>query len=322
VSSSTNLSFELAAWAGTGRSIARVDLLADGTPLAAWTNEPYRFTWSAPAFGPHLMTARLTDNTGATVETTLQVAVVRELVTTTLLASNSVWRYTDAGVAPATNWIAASFNDATWKTGPARLGFGGDGEATVLAGQPIVTYYFRRTFVPPAGVTYTNLSFNLVRDDGAVVYLNGREAFRTTNMPSGAITYTTRPLSSVGGTDEQTFFPTVVTLTNLPAGTNLVAVEIHQFDATSSDAGFNLEVVGRGYLEDLTPPVLAIVLADGLIELSWPATFSGWRAVSAPSPATPAASWQNVPGTPVLVANRFTLAVPPSSSAQFFRLTR
>jgi hypothetical protein len=161
-----------------------------------------------------------------------------------------------------------------------------------------------------------------VRDDGAVIYLNGREAFRTTNMPSGTIAYTTRPLSSVGGTDEQTFFPTLVTLTNLPAGTNLVAVEIHQFDATSSDAGFNLELVARGYLEDLTPPVVAIVLADGLIELSWPSTYSGWRAVSAPSIHTPAASWTTVPGTPVLAGNRFTLTVPPSGTAQFFRLTR
>jgi hypothetical protein len=318
----SNVTFQIAAWAGTGRSVQRVDLLADGLLLASLTNEPYQHTWSQPSFGPHTLVARLTDNLGDTIEATLQLTVARELVTTTLIASNSVWRFADAAAAQPTNWAQPGFSDTAWKSGPARIGFGGDGEATVAAGQPTITYYFRRSFVVPPGVTYTNLSFNLVRDDGAVVWLNGREAFRTTNMPAGAIAYATRALSSVGGADEQTFFPTVVTLTNLPAGTNLVAVEVHQVDATSSDAGFNLELVGRGYLEDLTPPTLSILLADGLVELSWPSTFTGWILQSAPTASTLGAGWQPVGVTPMLVGNRFLVALPPADSSRFFRLVR
>ena len=41
----------------------------------------------------------------------------------------------------------------------------------------------------------------LLRDDGAVVYLNGVEAARQ-NMPSGTVTYATRPLVALGGVDE------------------------------------------------------------------------------------------------------------------------
>ena len=39
-----------------------------------------------------------------------------------------------------------------------------------------------------------------MRDDGAVVYLNGTEVFRS-NMPTGTITYTTLASTTVGGTD-------------------------------------------------------------------------------------------------------------------------
>ena len=44
----------------------------------------------------------------------------------------------------------------------------------------------------------------LLRDDGAVVYLNGSEVFRT-NMPTGAISYSTLASTTVVGADESAF---------------------------------------------------------------------------------------------------------------------
>ena len=69
-------------------------------------------------------------------------------------------------------------------------------------------------------------------DDGFVVYVNGSEAGRV-NMPSGTISYNT--YSSTYAGDE----PITGTL-DLPAryfqnGTNLIAVEVHNNNATSSD---------------------------------------------------------------------------------------
>ena len=49
----------------------------------------------------------------------------------------------------------------------------------------------------------------LLVDDGAVVYLNGLEIFRS-NMPSGSIGPTTLALTVVGGADETNFFSTAV----------------------------------------------------------------------------------------------------------------
>ena len=43
----------------------------------------------------------------------------------------------------------------------------------------------------------------LVRDDGAVVYVNGQEAYRT-NMPGGTVTATTPAASTTAGSSRPT----------------------------------------------------------------------------------------------------------------------
>ena len=47
-----------------------------------------------------------------------------------LSAFGSVWKYRDTGVTPPANWTAGSYDDSAWSAGPARLGYGGDGEVT------------------------------------------------------------------------------------------------------------------------------------------------------------------------------------------------
>jgi hypothetical protein len=79
----------------------------------------------------------------------------------------------------------------------------------------------------------------LLRDDGAVVYLNGREAFRS-NMPTGTVEHNTLALSSLSS--ESLFFRQDIDPGLLVAGTNVVAVEVHQASQTSSDLSFNLEL--------------------------------------------------------------------------------
>ena len=58
---------------------------------------------------------------------------------------------------------------------------------TIINGGPVAnrftTIYFRQGFAVPNPEDCTNLLIRLLRDDGAVVYLNGREVFRS-NMPS------------------------------------------------------------------------------------------------------------------------------------------
>src|SRR6202012_241320 len=106
-----------------------------------------------------------------------------------------------------------------------------------------ITTYFRHSFVVPDGVSYTNVNLRLNRADGAVVWLNGQELYRV-NLPAGTITNQTHATSLVNDTSDASnnYFPTNLPVAGLPAGTNVVAVEIHKFSPTSGGVTFDLEL--------------------------------------------------------------------------------
>jgi len=97
-----------------------------------------------------------------------------------------------------------------------------------------ITTYFRRAFVVEDPTLVTNLALGVVRDDGAVVYLNGTEVFRS-NIPLGPVDYRTWASSEANGTDESTFFRTNVDPALLLQGTNVLAAEVHLASTNSPD---------------------------------------------------------------------------------------
>ena len=159
----------------------------------------------------------------------------------------SQWRYLDNGVDMGTAWRAPSFNDASWAFGPGKLGYS-DNPATTLgygsnAGAKYITYYFRKNFnVASVAALTDSLELNILRDDGAIVYINGTEILRS-NMPAGAIAYGTFSSTIVDGADESIYFPYIIPKSVLINGTNTIAVEMHQRDGTSSDLGFDMELI-------------------------------------------------------------------------------
>jgi len=170
----------------------------------------------------------------------------------TLISRGSVWRYKDDGSDQGTTWPELNFSDRLWKLGPAQLGYGDNDEATVVSYGPISgnkypTTYFRHVFYVEDASDFTDLSLGIVRDDGAVVYINDVEATPRINMPGGNINYLTWASGSgvpVGGADESTFYMYDVDPDILLDGLNIIAVEIHQVSGTSSDISFDLELVG------------------------------------------------------------------------------
>jgi hypothetical protein len=161
----------------------------------------------------------------------------------TLVGAGSTWRYLDTGADLGTAWRAPGYADGSWAQGPAQLGYGDGDEATRVSFGPNqntkpITTYFRRTFnVANAGAIQT-LLLRLVRDDGAVVYLNGVEVARS-NMPAGTIGYQTRAASNVD-TNENQFQNITLQPGQLVTGTNTIAVEVHQERPSSSDLSFDL----------------------------------------------------------------------------------
>src|SRR6185503_7847470 len=133
-----------------------------------------------------------------------------------------------------------------WSSGPAQLGYGDGDEATVVSFGPdpmnkFITTYFRHKFFIEDPAVWVSLTLDLLRDDGAVVYLNGLEVHRN-NMPAGAIGYQTPAFN--GSAAETTFLRTILSPSDLVAGTNVVAVEMHQDSPTSSDISFDLRLLG------------------------------------------------------------------------------
>ena len=185
----------------------------------------------------------------ATVLVLLAALGVTAVAQVTLVPTGSTWRYLDSGNDLGSTWRGSGFSDASWDSGPAELGYGDDDEATLLDFGPnpdlkFTTYYFRHTFNVGDASSITNLKARLLRDDGAVVYLNGVEAFRQ-NMPTGEVTFATFAPGAVANLDESTFFDSSINPALLMTGANLLAVEIHQTATNSSDISFDLQLIGN-----------------------------------------------------------------------------
>jgi hypothetical protein len=173
----------------------------------------------------------------------------------TLIARGAVWKYLDNGSDQGVAWRAPGFDDSSWASGPAELGYGEGDENTVVNGGPsnnrFPTTYFRRSFtaVNPAG--YTVVRFQVKRDDGVVVYLNGVEIYRN-NLGNGPVAFDT--FAQNAGDDGQNFLaPVAVDPALLLNGANLLAAEIHQSDSGSSDISFDFEMTASR--ENFAPTV-------------------------------------------------------------------
>jgi hypothetical protein len=219
-------------------------VLASGT-LQFLPGQIVKWVRIAPAQAQGLVRVQLSNPVNAEM-TGLQTALARATGSApALIARGSDWKYPNiAGALPDT-WRTAAFDDSGWQSGPTELGFGDGDEArtiTLFANQ--ITYYFRKTFTVADPNAYTNLSMWLLRDDGAVVYFNGNEVFRSSSLPQPPAIITSTTRTATGQADNVVETATL-SRSSLSAGVNLAAVEMHQQDPTSSDLSFNFELTGN-----------------------------------------------------------------------------
>lgn len=67
------------------------------------------------------------------------------------VTKESVWKYLDNGSDQGTAWRELDFNDSTWSSGNAQLGYGDGDETTVVSygtssSNKYITTYFRHSF--------------------------------------------------------------------------------------------------------------------------------------------------------------------------------
>jgi hypothetical protein len=162
------------------------------------------------------------------------------------IPKNSQWYFLDNGSNPGNNWMQSSFDHSLWVYGPGTLGYG-DNPATAVgfgsnSNNKYITTYFRKKFnVPSLAALTDTLELNLLKDDGAIIYINGNEVVRA-NMPSGVVGSTTTASSATEGADEMSYFTYRIPKSLLINGDNVIAAEVHQHTANSPDLGFDLEL--------------------------------------------------------------------------------
>ena len=163
-----------------------------------------------------------------------------------LVVYGASWKWRFDGVDQGTAWRDGVFDDSTWASGNAELGFGDADEATVIwpGTTPTPwTSYFRRQITVSDPSAIASLTLNVIRDDGFVVYINGTEVARD-NMPAGTISYSTGASSGISTrSGETTAVSVAIPSSTLVAGTNTIAVEMHQFSNYSTDLSFNLQLL-------------------------------------------------------------------------------
>ena len=247
-------------------------------------------------------------------------------VMTPFILGGSVWKYSDQGLDLGTNWSQPNFDDSTWSQGAGRLGYNIVGITTTVgygtnSASKYITTYFRHEFVVPDGISYTNLSVRLNRADGAVVWLNGQELYRV-NLPAGSITNQTLATTcrSQHSDASNTYYPTNLPIASLPAGTNVIAVEIHKYSPAAAGITFDLELFGNGVYAP--PPTLSFTSTSGGLQLAWPTNSAGFSLQTATNLSS-AGAWQIVPGPYPLSNDSFEVSIPINAgSAQFFRLIK
>lgn len=190
----------------------------------------------------------------------------------TLIRRGDSWKYLESRGTPASNWTAISFNDENWNTGSAQFGYGEGDETTVIgyggnAQNKMITSWFRKTFNLTDPSAFTRYTLHLLRDDGSRVFVNGVEVIRE-NMDKWSYGSYSPAVVNINGEDEKVFHTYRINPALFKQGQNVIAVEIHQASATSSDMSFDMDLQATA-IKAATPviyhqPGLSLTLTSGM----------------------------------------------------------
>jgi hypothetical protein len=170
-------------------------------------------------------------------------------LTINLMAYTQGWKYNQSNNLDGIAWYATNYNDSAWQgPGPGLLAFENNTAITQLVHTVLLdprtpppglgsghAYYFRTRLVLTNDLSAYTLNAMMRLDDCAVIYINGTE-FSRPRMPAGTITNGTFGSGAIGsGTDAIVDELFTIPPALLVPGTNVIAVEVHQVNATSSD---------------------------------------------------------------------------------------
>jgi len=160
--------------------------------------------------------------------------------------NNGNYKYFIGDTEPPSNWRNIDFDDSGWTDGYHRIGYGDGDDSTII--KPCISLYIRIEFYVSDTDYCKEANFMVDYDDAFVAYLNNVEMIRSNIGIIGdtptfdklayrsheAVDY--RPLrSTVNGF----YIDSLFLSSNLKAGKNILAVQIHNDSINGSDLTFN-----------------------------------------------------------------------------------
>ena len=204
---------------------------------------------------------------------------VSEFESVILVADDAPWKYIAPNEDPANTdpdfhntWQNSAFDDQAWLAGSGLMGYGGLG--TLPLDTPITpppfdfryTFYFRHVFQATPGEY--DLDIELIRDDGAIVYLNGVEVERSHRgdqaFEDAPDTFTLLA-SNVSGNGESTPVSHSIGRHSLIAGPSILAVSLHNNSNRSSDGGLHFRELGGTRITNEPEIMVTINVTDAMV---------------------------------------------------------
>ena len=247
----------------------------------------------------------------------------------------TVWRFHDtagdpaAGLATKTGWTAADYDDSSWKTGTVSFGAKNGSLADLGGGytpNTLITQYkegttnteaffFRTTFDLATDdlAQITQLNGELAYDDAARVYVNGTlvGGFADARIGDGA---SNMVYAGDNGTAPLTGAFTVPA-SALQAGSNTIAIQVHNTNATSSDVFMQLKSLTIA-AEGAPAAISDVLLHVGSDETQRNLTFYTDRQVDAQVQVVPASARTGA-GFPVAEARTLDAATAQTRDGRY-----
>ena len=201
----------------------------------------------------------------------------------TLMQWTNQWRYLVTNALPV-GWSASNYPAANgWPLGSAVLAFPADEAMPAGVPQPpantvlmtnfnsmiVTSFYFRTSITLASPPNQLLITGSAVIDDGAVIYVNGREVQRI-RMPAAPAAINHNTLASAGGDVGARIDTFAIASSNFVQGANVIAAEVHQDAHTSSDVVFGMQLAAQL----VQPIVITSQPQDQTVDVGLSATFS------------------------------------------------
>ena len=156
----------------------------------------------------------------------------------TIITQGDTFRYVVPASEPSSLWRSVSYNDSSWGEGKSGFGYSDGDDNTVLA-SGITSVFIRKKFTIEDISHVKEAILHMDYDDGFVAYINGVEIARANISsvgPPAFNAYTTQDHEAqiyAGGVPDA--FPIEDITSVLVEGENVLAIQVHNVSATSSD---------------------------------------------------------------------------------------